>query len=986
MPTARLDRASRAAVYALLVGAPVAFGAWDGWPLTGAFLLVGVAVATWLADGLRAGVVEWRRTPLDLPLALLLALVVLQLALGNGRLVAWALAPAEPVTGITARFPAPFLTVGSVNPHQGLVSVLIFAGYAAVYLLVVQLVRTRQQVSRLVRTLLLVGGLLAAAGLLDYLTGGTSLTRDHPYMGRLSATFVNPDHFAAWLTMLIALGLGWVVARSTGRRRAPSLRASLSVRELREQAARRYLPLLGVMVMGVALVFTLSRGGIVNLVAALVALIAMLSAVGRARRSLALTGLLLVIVVAYGGWIGFGPLLDRLSQAPQGTAGRLEQYVASLPLLAEYPILGVGLGRYVDVYLRHQPLAHAPGGVFYPYAHNDLLQLVIELGAVGTVLCLFVFWRIFGDLVRAHLLGRGNCPVDGGEGEAAMRNDPYSVGIAVGALAGLTGLLAHSTLDFAARIPAVGFLAATLLGLATVTLHTRLQSGHEQLLSGVTVIPLPRARTAAVLAGGLLGLTAWTAGWIYLQRVRQAESALVLAPPAQVVARADAVLALDRRSPEALVARARERQRAALGAWESPPAAGVDRDRAAREGLAAARADLRAALAVTPTNPWIHMELAWVEASDAVVQGRQGPDGLGAALTHASRAVTLGANSPLFYAAMARLAYAVPDLGLPAARAAIARDPSLLGEMVDVYRGFGLTEAEWLDFVPATAVDRLDLATQLEARRMRGDALATYRGAVALAPAREAGLYRWALGEALGRAGATAEAVTTLREAAKADTGNPELERALGAALARAGDPEALEHLRLATSLMEGRAAAAERRPFPVRDGRLEALVRRHARDLEQVARYRRALATYLTERRLWDQALPEWRALAAADPRDAEARFSLGLIREAAGLIDEAVEDYRAAVALEPGATRYRKRLAERLWQSEQFFQALNEWRALKAQAPNDLDTRLALARGLERIGQVGDAYREYRDVLQLRPGQPDAERAVARLEGRRR
>ncbi len=331
MSTGRLDRASRAALYALLIGAPLASGAWDGWALTGAFGLIGVAAAAWLAGALGAGVLEWRRTPLDLPLVLLLTLVLVQLALGNGRLVDWALAPAAPVSEIAARFPAPFFAVGSVSPHQGIVSVLVFIGYATVYLLVVQLIRTRQQVSRLIRTLLMLGAVMAAVGLADYMTGGTwvPIVRDHPYMGRLSATFVNPDHFAAWLAMLIALGLGWVIARSPGRRRTPSLRESLSVRELREQAARRYMPLLGVMIMGVALVFTLSRGGLVNLVVALLALIVMLGAVGRARRSLVLTGLLLVIVVAYGGWIGFEPLLARLSQTPEHTAGRLSGSAAT---------------------------------------------------------------------------------------------------------------------------------------------------------------------------------------------------------------------------------------------------------------------------------------------------------------------------------------------------------------------------------------------------------------------------------------------------------------------------------------------------------------------------------------------------------------------------------------------------------------------------------------------------------------------------------
>ena len=138
----------------------------------------------------------WRRTPLDLPVALLLALVLVQLALGNGALVAWALAPPAPVTELAARFPAPFLTIGSLTPRHGVLSVLVFAGYAAVYFLVVQTVRTRRQLGRLVRTLLTTGAALAFLGILDYMTGDRWLPafRHHPFGGRLSGTFVNPDH------------------------------------------------------------------------------------------------------------------------------------------------------------------------------------------------------------------------------------------------------------------------------------------------------------------------------------------------------------------------------------------------------------------------------------------------------------------------------------------------------------------------------------------------------------------------------------------------------------------------------------------------------------------------------------------------------------------------------------------------------------------------------------------------------------------------
>jgi tetratricopeptide (TPR) repeat protein/O-antigen ligase len=920
---------------------------------------------------------------------LLLGLVAVQLALGNRPLVAWALAPARPVADLVAEFPAPFLTVGTVAPRQTAVSALIFAGYAAVYFLVVQLVGTRRQVGRLVRTLIVVGGLIAFLGLLDYLTGETWLLRwrEHPFAGRLSGTFVNPDHFAAWLAMLIALGLGWMASRGSVARPGPSLARLLSVRELREQVARRYLPLLGIAVMMLALTFTLSRGGLVNLVTALLVLLALLTVVRRARRSLVMTGALLIAVLAYGGWIGFGPLLARLSSASEGTTYRFTQYVASLPLFREFPVLGVGLGAYREVYFRHQPIAHEPDRLYFPYAHNDLLQLALELGPAGALLGLFLAWRIVADLAGVHLFGRGACPVDGGAGAEAVRHDRYSLGIAIGALAGVAGLVAHSALDFSARIPAVGILAAVLLGLATVALHTRLAGGQEQLLSGTVTLSLAapaRRLTVALLA--ILALAGWTWMWIHGARVRAAEAAMLAAPAVEYGPRAEALLALDPRNPRALLGRARTSQGAAVQAWQSPPAPGLDRARLARERLAEARADLRLALTVTPTDPWLHLDLAWVEATEAVVQGRGGPEGMAGALTHGTRAAALGRDSALFYAGLARLAYSVPELGLRAAREALRRRPELLGEMVDLYFPLGLTEAEWLEIVPPSALDRLALALALEARRARVESLAVQRAAVAVAPGREAAVYRWALAEALGRAGADSGAIETLRPAVAADPDNPELQRALGAALARRDDPEALEHLRAAVNAIDRRPATAERPPFVTEDPRLAALLHRLAPDLDRAARYRRALAVYLTQRRLWDQAAPEWEALAREDPRDAEARFGRGLSREALGAGAAGLEDVRAAVALAPSEARYRRHLAERLWQSEQYFQAINEWRVLAEQRPGDVDSRLALARAWEKVGQPADAYRQYREVLALDPAQGEATRAIARLEGRRR
>jgi hypothetical protein len=109
-----------------------------------------------------------------------------------------------------------------VAPRHTATAARVFLGYAAVY--VVQTARTRRQLGRLVRPLIVIGGLRAFLGLLDHLTGETWLLRwrEHPCASRLSGTFVNPDHVAAWLAMLVALGLGWVASRTRSSARPPT--------------------------------------------------------------------------------------------------------------------------------------------------------------------------------------------------------------------------------------------------------------------------------------------------------------------------------------------------------------------------------------------------------------------------------------------------------------------------------------------------------------------------------------------------------------------------------------------------------------------------------------------------------------------------------------------------------------------------------------------------------------------------------------------
>ena len=934
----------------------------------------------------------WRSSALDLPLALLIGLVLVQLALGNRALAAWALAPVDPPYDL----PAVFLVLGSIAPAHTARALQLFLTYAGAYVLVIQLIRTRRQLDRLVGTVLILGGLLAFAGLLDYLARAAWLLRwgSSPPTGRLAGTFANPDHFGAWLTMLIFLGIGYVLARR-GPGRPTSLRRLLDSPVQREEAMRRYWPFLAVVTMAVALVFTLSRGAVASALIAVLILLVLLRALGRIRRSLALVGALLVATLSYAAWIGLDPLLQRVWHAEY--AGRWIQAVSSLPILRSFPLLGVGLGTYQDIYLRYQPAALDPGRVYYTYAHNDLLQLVLELGLVGTVLALALFWRTIQDLLGAHLLGRGACPVGGGEAEGARRNDPFSVGLGVGALGGVLALLVHSLFDFGARIAANGILAATCLGIATVALHTRFSPTGERLLTRVRVWPLGNGRLFPVTLGATavilsLALTLWIVQ-PPLVAARLAEATRAGVDRLTAIQRAEAALALSSRDERALVVRGRLRHQAALEIWNRGTtlegrvlASWEERQAAALPLATGAVQDFQAAIRGVPSEPTFHGELARAEWTRALLDPQNRPQHLAGALAAFSRAAALAPNDPYIQRTLAL--FAVPqggratEIGLRGARAAVELRPALLPDLVDDFLPVGLTSEQWVAMVPEAALDWADLGTLLEERALAAEATHAYRRAIEVAPADQLAVLYWLHARLLLRQSRPREALAEIGEAVARDPDDPELYLVRGQALTALGDPAALDAYRLAVLKATVRPArTTDWKPFGSLPLRAQALVSRVLRNQTGAGRYHRALARYLTDRQLWYQALPEWDTVLGEAPGDAEAHFFRGVVLDGLGARERALQAYRQAVALDGTRSAFRLRLAQRLWETEQYYQAMNEWRSVLGREPGTIEARLGLARAAAKAGDRAAAAQEYRHILQIAPDQPEARRELARL-----
>ena len=937
---------------------------YEGWPLAAVQLCVFASVLIVIVRQAQGISPPYRRGPLDLPILGFVLLAVVQLVVGNHALVRWALAP--PVAGgASAALPTPTWILGTVYPRQTLESLILLLAYAGLYVVVVVAIRRRRQLEWLIQALILCGSVLAFVGLLDSLAGSQWFEWwNEGQQGRVTATFINPDHFANWLVMIMCLSGGYVAARRRARGTG-SWTELLRTPKAREEAIRQYLPAIGLVVMAVALTFTLSRGALLGLALALVMLLALLTRLGHLRWTLLLIGTLGIATLCYAGWIGLTPLVERLSGDTYAT--RWIQWQSTLPMLRDFPLLGVGLGAYRDIYARYQPLALDPAGYFYPYAHNDVLQLLVETGPLGAVLAAWALWRVLRHLHR-HLVGHGR------------RTDRFSVGIAIGAATGLLAFGVHSFFDFSARMPANGLLAAALLGIVHVALETRFVKSHRH---EAVEVDEPARRVRAWLP---ITISAAVATLIAVVVLRTAVDDAFLErsqmPGDRALKTLDVALTIDPDYAPALRRRARFlTYRATSSESVAPPLQAV-------EDLRRAVSDGRRALALRPAIGAIHESLGVSLQALAERDATNAPAYHAQALAHAARAVALSPDDSSRYATLARVAASPPQpdlhMALTAAGEAIRRDPALLSSLAPRLLTMHPSSDQWSTLAPPRLVDQLELASWLEGQNELPAAEVVYRWTIDLAERADKPLALWMLARLLLHGSDAARAKQALETALSLSPENPELHLTRADALARDDQAAAINDYREAAALAAAQIERSPRRlPFDVDDRRLQALIasRRNGETKLNALRYQAALGRYLNDRHLWTQALDVWGAIIAQAPEDATAHFFRGAALDALGRRAEALHAYQQAVGRDGGKPAYRMRLASRLWEAEQYYQAIGEWRAVVATEPKNVEALMALAKAYEKVGDRVEAFRKYRAVAELDPRNAEARLALSRF-----
>jgi O-antigen ligase len=465
-PEKLLDLLIRGGLVLILVLAPLPFGSVQPWAYSTLELAVSAVALLYLyrlflyPSSTRADF-----SSLLLPAVALLVLTGLQLVPLPARLIRWispqtealyteALPGTSAATEIVARADREALgTSYHPPPEWRPLSLMSFASrtylmkgvaFTVFLFLLLNAFREAWQIRLALYAFVAAGTFEAFYGVLEYLSGHQHIFgyQKRFYVDAATGTFINRNHFAAFLEMALLAALGLLFSRLREPQVGETWRERLLALTDRRASLNLTL-LLCIGIVSVGLVLSYSRAGII---------LGLCAAIGfclvQLRRNWSLQKTLMVALLAaivllpvYG--VGYWTLTGRysvLGSEVTTPGGRMAVWRRTLDIIRDFPLLGTGVGTFQFVFPRYR---EATTTAFYDYAHNDYLQLISESGLLG------------GALLAAgvFVLLRAWRRPGGGRAGAVLRSS---------CAFGLLAVAIHEAVDFSLQIPA-NLLAFTFL-------------------------------------------------------------------------------------------------------------------------------------------------------------------------------------------------------------------------------------------------------------------------------------------------------------------------------------------------------------------------------------------------------------------------------------------------------------------------------------------------------------------------------------------
>jgi O-antigen ligase len=393
-------------IFGLLLFGPVAFGAVEPWSI---FLLEAGSAALfllWIGKQVLEGELKITWNPLFLPMGAFGLLVIAQLLFRR-----------------------------TSYPHDTASLALLYFSYAMLCFLAGQTLLWGAQARRLALIFSLYGAALASFALIQGISSNGKLywIRQPRMGGWIYGPYVNHNHYAGLMEMLVPIPLVLSLTRlaSTKARTAAAAAAAVMVGTI---------------------FLSGSRGGMLAIVAELVILAVLLVKQKRGLRTAIGIGVFLAVVVALLTWVGGGELTRRIATVGPShseLSGDIRTYINrdGFRMFLKKPVLGWGLGTFPVVYPQSRTFYT---NFFVNQAHNDYLQLLVEMGLLGFGAMVWFLLTLYIRSIKK------------------MKNwtTEISGAVTLACVLGLSGILVHSAVDFNLQIPANAALFYVLCTIA----------------------------------------------------------------------------------------------------------------------------------------------------------------------------------------------------------------------------------------------------------------------------------------------------------------------------------------------------------------------------------------------------------------------------------------------------------------------------------------------------------------------------------------
>lgn len=298
----------------------------------------------------------------------------------------------------------------SLTPSATQEGLVLFLAYALLFATAAQRIRAIEDVERLLRWCALSAMLMAAFGLVQFVTSNGKFfwVFEHPYSSTCDVAkgaFTNRNHFAHFLALGIGPFIWWIqhhLRTSRHQRRGDRFGKGPAFSQLEWGSCLRMIGLGIVLFAGL---LSLSRGGmLVMMVACMISVAVCYRASSLGIRFVASLGAAALLIGAALMVFGYDRVVERMDDFTAGSieqldakSGRRTIWEATLKAIPAYWPLGAGVGSLQQVYPMHVETHDV--WQFYTHAENGPLQVTLETGVAGlalTILAILLcaFWCV----------------------------------------------------------------------------------------------------------------------------------------------------------------------------------------------------------------------------------------------------------------------------------------------------------------------------------------------------------------------------------------------------------------------------------------------------------------------------------------------------------------------------------------------------------------------------------------------------------------